>query len=97
MSIIIRCECGKEFETRDENAGRRGRCPACQQELIVPHAKARAESDFAPLHELPPPAMSAKAVTSFVLGLYFCLGCVSGIPAVIFGIMGLTDISNPKR
>ncbi len=97
MSIIIRCECGKEFETRDENAGRRGRCPACQRELIVPHANARAESDFARLHELPPPSMSAKAVMSFVLGLFFCLGCVSGITAVIFGIMGLTDISNPKK
>jgi prepilin-type processing-associated H-X9-DG protein len=97
MSIIIRCECGKEFETGDENAGRRGRCPACQRELIVPHVKPRGESDFAPLHELPPPAMSGKAVTSFVLGLFFCLGCVSGIPAVIFGIMGLTDISNPKK
>ncbi len=97
MSIVIRCECGKEFETGDENAGRRGRCPACQRELIVPHAKPRAESDFAPRYELPPPSMSGKAVTSFVLGLCFCLGCVTGVPAVIFGIMGLSDINNPKK
>jgi prepilin-type processing-associated H-X9-DG protein len=98
MSIVIRCECGKEFETGDENAGRRGRCPACQRELIVPQVKPRAETDFAPLHESPPPSMSGKAITSFVLGLCsFVLCCVTGVPAVIFGIMGLSDISNPKK
>ena len=24
MAIIVRCECGKEFETGDENAGAKG-------------------------------------------------------------------------
>jgi prepilin-type processing-associated H-X9-DG protein len=98
MPIVIRCECGKEFETGDENAGRRGRCPACQRELIVPQPKPKAEADFAPAYEPAPPAMSGKAITSFVLGLCsFVLCCVTGVPAVIFGIMGLGDINNPQK
>ena len=48
VAIIVRCECGKEFQTRDENAGRRARCPACQRDLIVPAAKFPPEGDLAP-------------------------------------------------
>jgi prepilin-type processing-associated H-X9-DG protein len=95
MSIIIRCECGKEFETGDENAGRRGRCPACQRELIVPQAKPPAEADFAPMDGGDPPATSGKAIASFVLGLFPC--CLTGIPAVIFGILSLSDINNQMK
>jgi prepilin-type processing-associated H-X9-DG protein len=98
MSIVIRCECGKEFETGDENAGRRGRCPACQRELIVPQVKPIAESDFEPTQDFAPPAMSGKAIASFVLGLCsFVACCVTGVPAVIFGILGLSDINNPTK
>jgi prepilin-type processing-associated H-X9-DG protein len=98
MAIVIRCECGKEFETADENAGRRGRCPACQRELIVPQPKPLAEADFAAPFETAPPAMNGKAVTSFVLGLCsFVLCCVTGVPALIFGILGLNEINNPKN
>ena len=98
MTIVIRCECGKEFETGDENAGRRGRCPACQRSLIVPQPKPLADGDFAPLHDFGPAKTSGKAITSFILGLcsfVFCL--ITGIPAIIFGILGLGDINNPKK
>jgi Protein of unknown function (DUF1559)/Domain of unknown function (DUF4190) len=98
MAIVIRCECGKEFETGNENAGRRGRCPACQRVVIVPQANPYAEPDFAPLHELGPTQTSGKAIASFILGLcsfVFCL--ITGIPAIIFGILGLGDINNPKK
>ena len=98
MSIVIRCECGKEFETGTENAGRRGRCPACQRELIVPQARALAEGDFGPTREVAPPAVSGKAIASFVLGMCsFVMCCVTGVPALIFGTMGLIDINNPKK
>ena len=98
MAIVIRCECGKEFETGDENAGRRGRCPACQRELIVPQAKPRGVGDFGPMYEVGPEAMSGRAIASFVLGLCsFVLCCFTGVPAVILGIMGLSDINNPKK
>ena len=36
VAIVFQCECGKQFETRDEDAGRHARCPACQRELILP-------------------------------------------------------------
>jgi prepilin-type processing-associated H-X9-DG protein len=98
MTIVIRCECGKEFETGDENAGRRGKCPACQRPLIVPQRKPLAEADFAPLHELGPTQTSGKAIASFILGLCsFVLCLITGIPAIILGILGLGDINNPKK
>jgi prepilin-type processing-associated H-X9-DG protein len=98
MAIVIRCECGKEFETGDENAGRRGRCPACQRVVIVPQANPYAPPEFAPAYDAGPPQTSGKAIASFILGLcsfIFCL--VTGIPAVILGILGLGDINNPKK
>ena len=65
MAIVVRCECGKEFETADENAGRRGRCPACQRVVIVPQANPYAERDFTALHEFGPTQTSGKAIASF--------------------------------
>jgi prepilin-type processing-associated H-X9-DG protein len=98
MAIVIRCECGKEFETGDENAGRRGKCPACQRPIIVPQPKPLAESDFAPLHDFGPTRTSGKAIASFILGLCsFILCLITGIPAIILGILGLGDINNPKN
>jgi prepilin-type processing-associated H-X9-DG protein len=98
MTIVIRCECGKEFETGDENAGRRGKCPACQRPLIVPQPKPLAEGEFAPLHERRPTQTSGKAIASFVLGLCSFVCCLfTGIPAIILGILGLGDINNPKK
>jgi prepilin-type processing-associated H-X9-DG protein len=98
VAIVVQCECGKELRTSDENAGRRARCPACHRELIVPHPKAAPESEFAPVYELGPPATSGKAVASLILGLcslVFCL--ITGIPAIVCGILGLNDIGNPKK
>jgi len=36
MSILVHCECGRQFKTRDEHAGRRAKCPNCGQLLTVP-------------------------------------------------------------
>jgi hypothetical protein len=36
MPIIVRCECGKRLSTKDENAGKRAKCPACKREIRVP-------------------------------------------------------------
>ena len=33
VAIVFQCECGKQFETREEDAGRRARCPAWRREL----------------------------------------------------------------
>jgi prepilin-type processing-associated H-X9-DG protein len=99
VAIVVRCECGKEFQTRNENAGRHARCPECQRELIVPQPKLPPEGEFASLEELrPPPRTSGKAVASLVLGICSFVTCVlTAIPAIIFGILGLVDINNPKK
>jgi prepilin-type processing-associated H-X9-DG protein len=98
MAIVFQCECGKYFETRDEDAGRRARCPSCQRELIVPQPKPLPEGDFAPLQELGTARTSGKAITSFVLGLCVPLTCaLTGLPAILFGILGLIDVNNPKK
>ena len=99
MAIVVRCECGKELRTSDENAGRRGRCTTCGRELIVPQPKRSPDSEFAVLEE-PEVAFertSGKAIASLVLGLCSFVARITGIPALLFGILGLLDINNPKR
>jgi hypothetical protein len=34
--ITITCSCGRRFQTKDENAGKRTKCPICGNGLIVP-------------------------------------------------------------
>jgi prepilin-type processing-associated H-X9-DG protein len=98
VAIIFQCECGKEFQTRDEDAGRRARCPVCQRELIVPQAKPLPDSEFAALNEFGPARTSGKAIASLVLGICSFFTCIlTGLPAIIFGILGLIDINNSKK
>jgi prepilin-type processing-associated H-X9-DG protein len=98
VAIVFRCECGKQFETRDEDAGRRARCPDCQRELIVPQPNPYAASEFASVHEVPPTSTSGKAIASFVLGLCSFVMCLfTGVPALVLGIFALNDINNPKK
>jgi hypothetical protein len=99
MAIVVRCECGKELRTGDENAGRRARCPACGRELIVPQPKPIFDAALADFEEREfiPRETSGKAIASLVLGLCsFVAWCLTGIPAIIFGILGLIEVENPK-
>src|SRR5579864_1935435 len=34
--IRFTCECGKQLQAREENAGKLARCPACSRQLTVP-------------------------------------------------------------
>jgi hypothetical protein len=36
MPISFACPCGKKFEAKDEHAGKKGVCPACRREFLVP-------------------------------------------------------------
>ena len=38
MPVTFTCSCGKTLQVKDEFAGRRVRCPACQQPVSVPAA-----------------------------------------------------------
>jgi hypothetical protein len=42
MAIAFQCECGKEFNAKNELAGKRARCPQCRREFRIPN-----ESSFA--------------------------------------------------
>ena len=39
MPIVFHCPCGRRLRVRDENAGRRIRCPDCGEALRVPEAE----------------------------------------------------------
>lgn len=36
MILVVNCECGNEVRTDSANAGKRGRCPHCRREFVVP-------------------------------------------------------------
>ncbi len=44
MPISLKCDCGRSFRLKDELAGRKVRCPACQTLLTVPDPKAEEEA-----------------------------------------------------
>ncbi len=92
MPILVTCECGKQFQTRDENVGRRARCPECGRELIIPKGDVN-PYDAPTLLEAVEARTSGKAIASLVLGL-MSLVCtlLTGIPAIILGALGLSDI-----
>ncbi len=97
MAIVVRCECGSEFQTTDANAGRRARCPDCQRPLIVPASTYFPDVELIELHDDRPLRTSGKAIASLILGLCSPFACIlTGLPAIILGMMGLNEINSPK-
>ena len=106
MAILVTCACGKQFQTGDEYAGRRARCPDCGRELIIPSPGPTSDVPLEPKQatddEFAGPGpyetkTSGKAITSLVLGLLsFICTIFTGIPAIIFGVLGLGDINRSK-
>jgi hypothetical protein len=41
MAIPVECDCGKRFKVADDQAGRKARCPVCQEVVHVPGKAAR--------------------------------------------------------
>ncbi len=111
MAIAVRCECGNEFETGDENAGRPARCPACHREVVAPQPKLPPDAELWEFRDYSPSRTSGKAIASLILGscsfvagcitgqpaIFFLVSCVTGVPAIIVGMLGLRDIDNPKK
>jgi prepilin-type processing-associated H-X9-DG protein len=106
VPIHVTCNCGKEFETNDENAGRRARCPACGSELIVPGlGRVGGIEDnpyLAPTKDLGAapgvvPHTSGMAIASLILGI-FSLVCniFTGLPAIILGSVSLSAIGRSR-
>ncbi len=44
MAIKVACACGKKLAVKDELAGKKVKCPACQKLLSIPKPKVQAES-----------------------------------------------------
>jgi hypothetical protein len=44
MPIVFNCKCGKEFNAKDDYAGKRARCPQCRREFRIPN-----QSTFGPV------------------------------------------------
>ena len=93
MAILVICRCGQQFHTPDENAGRRANCPECGRELVIPKATEPLEGDVLGLDPIAS-VVSGNAITSVCLGL-LSLGCLvlAGLPAIVFGWLGLRDIT----
>ncbi len=93
MPIVVTCVCGNRFEARDEAVGQRTGCPACGRELVVPKGASDFDDPLLPGYLGAQPGTSGKAITSLVLGIlsFICL-FFTGLPAIIFGAIGLSDI-----
>lgn len=96
MPIQVTCECGRQLMAKDEFAGRQTQCPDCGRDLVIPMPRA----GFGPAPEEMPfskePTTSGKAIASLVLGLVsilLCMNILTGIPAIILGILGLNEIN----
>jgi formylglycine-generating enzyme len=56
MAIVFSCQCGKDFNAKDELAGKRARCPQCRREFRVPK-----ESIFGPVELTTSDSLSPSA------------------------------------
>ena len=86
------------IQTGDENAGGERAVRFCQRELILPEPKPVAAGELPDFRDFPPSTTSGKAIASLVLGFCcFVFCCITGIPAMILGSLGLSDINNPEK
>ena len=53
MPIAIACQCGKHYHARDEHAGKRLKCPACDAPIHVPNTEPR-EPEVYVIADAPP-------------------------------------------
>ncbi len=96
MPIQVTCECGQQFQTRDENAGRRAMCPDCGREMVVPRPGAVQDDIFVLPAESQEPVTSGKATSSLTLGFLFFCGVFTGIPAIVLGCLALGEIGRSR-
>lgn len=67
MTIRVKCKCGKQLAVKDEAAGRRVKCPQCQQPVLVPEPAEESDAaddewdDAGEEEEAAPPRRSASA------------------------------------
>jgi WD40 repeat protein len=87
MPIAVTCECGKQLRVKDDLAGKRIRCPACQTVVTIPAAASAPEPTTPPPRPASPreepedrpadrrrPQPAARAAPRSRLLLWLCLG-----------------------
>ncbi len=76
MPIEFQCSCGRTLRVKDEMAGKRAKCPGCEQALTVPSEPVPAEQDDERPKTvvIPVRAIITVAVLAIVLGAGYFLG-----------------------
>ena len=59
-TISVACQCGRVFQVRSEHAGRRAKCPACGQVVLIPNLAPPSATDRLTGIELQPQAQALK-------------------------------------
>jgi DNA-directed RNA polymerase subunit RPC12/RpoP len=74
--IVVVCKCGKRLRAKDEYAGKRAKCPACSQKLIVPkpktHHKTPSSNYKEALVEPPRVTRATDPKTEIYMKRYYC-------------------------
>ncbi len=88
MSISVKCSgCAKRLQVKDELAGKRIKCPACAQVVVVPNAN----SEIKPVETLPPgPTRLTPA------SLPWLIAGLSGVLLIIVAVLWLSAESPSK-
>ncbi|HEV3120107.1 MAG TPA: DUF1559 domain-containing protein [Gemmataceae bacterium] len=103
--IEFRCTCGKLLKAREELIGRLTQCPACGKEFAVPSTSAAEEAagssheerELDRGHAPRPTRKSGRALIALILGIASLpLLFFAGIPAIIFGILGIRDVTHGR-
>ncbi|HQU43739.1 MAG TPA: HEAT repeat domain-containing protein [Pirellulales bacterium] len=62
MSIPVTCSCGKKLSARDDQVGKRAKCPQCGQTFVIAPNRAPGEEPAVPSGATPGPAYDGKPV-----------------------------------
>jgi len=81
MSIPLKCACGKSLRVKDEYAGKRAKCPACGQTilvppLVVPAMPRDAAKNDVPEHQQPSPQAHRRNLFKLQRGTSITLGII---------------------
>lgn len=96
MAFKMKCECGKVLTTKEENAGKRVKCPGCGRLLTVPHLADPRQAASSAAGQ-PSKQAGAKTVALlgaglgaiiFLIGLFLLVACLNaggGVAGLILG------------
>ena len=84
MAILVGCECGRQFHTSDENAGRKACCAGCGRVIVVLEPGAIVHEDFERIEFVEPRGKALRGLSEwagFVLGGLCVIGVLGALLA----------------